>query len=387
MHTTEAESARELDVPGVGRCLLPKEFEAFTGPPGRIEPHDARDSVKALHEAVADGAWIVLAGPYAYVDAVFRYCKRFERRLVAREECAHVAAGAKRRAAFAAARRRKLHHILVPARGEELVGVEDPPDATGLQDWLAEPTGGELYLIPVRRLQRILTDMRRAREGIVIEGLGEAITILPHVYVPADASVPAMFLEYAPLFEGASVLDVGTGTGVVALLAARLGAARVVATDVSARAVENARVNAARLGLGSVVDVREAADLFEAVEGERFDLVAFNAPWIEGEPRTPYDVALYDPGFRVLDGFLAGARAHLAPGGRILLQYSSISQGTGLRRDGAASAAQAGGGSLDHLRETVAASGLEVASERSIARRSRVIGGLERVVLYEIRPR
>ncbi len=381
------DDAHPVDVAGVGRCLFPTEFEVFTGEFRPPEVHDARESLKALHELLSHGDWIVLTGPYAYVDAVFRYCKRFERRLVARSECAHIADPAQRSAAFAEARRHKIHHLLVAARGDDLVNVQDPPDMTGFQEWLAEPPGDRLFIIPVRRLQRILTDMRRSREGIPLKFLDGRITILPHVYVPGDERVPAMFVEYAPLFEGARVLDMGTGTGIVALLAAKLGAERVVATDVSPLAVENARLNAARLGYEGTVEVRGPSDLFDAVEGERFDVIAFNAPWIQGEPRTPYDAALYDPGFRVLDGFLEGAPRHLASGGRILLQYSDISE----RMQKTASMALPQGGTAapaappGHLAEAVAKNRLEIVTSRSIARRSRVLGARERVHLFEIR--
>lgn len=56
-------------------------------------------------------------------------------------------------------------------QGEKLVGVEAPPDTTGLQEWLQEPTGNDIFLMPVRRLQPILTDMERARNGIHVEAL------------------------------------------------------------------------------------------------------------------------------------------------------------------------------------------------------------------------
>lgn len=361
-----------LEVPGTGRCVLPHEFAIFTGQVGHIEVHNARESPRDLHGRLAAGTAVVLTGPYAYADGVYRYCQRFERRLVAREEFAHVADRGQRSAVFTEARRRKLHHLLLRARGDCLLDVQDPPDTVGLQEWLEEPTGDETFLIPVRRLQRILTDMRRANEGIPIEGLGGSITIRPHVYVPADQRVPGMFAEYGRLMEGKRVLDMGTGTGVLALLAVRLGATGVVATDNNPKAVATARLNAERLGLTDTVEVRGPADLFDSVRGETFDVILFNAPWIQGEPQTLYDTANYDPGYRVMDGFMQAAPDHLAPDGVILLQYSNVSQ-------------RKGDDSMVHLDAVIAANGMRVVASRSIARISRVLGAREHVFLFEIR--
>jgi len=361
-----------VDVAGAGLCLLPKGYSLFTGELDSVEVCDAREPPRVLHARLAAGAAVVLQGPYAYIDAVYRYCQRFERGLVAREEFAHITDRAQRSAAFTEARRRKLHRLLLLAQGDCLLNVQDPPDTTGLQEWLQETTGEKIFLIPLRRLQRILTDMRRAREGIAIQSLGNTITILPHVYVPADQSVPAMFAEYRHLIESKRVLDMGTGTGVLALLAARLGAAKVIATDNNPRAVNNARLNAERLGLNNMVEVRGPANLFDSVRGETFDVILFNAPWVQGEPQTPYDTAIFDPGYRVLDGFLHGAPGHLAKDGAILLQYSNVSQ-------------RKGDDSMSHLDEAIAENGLRIAERQSIARVSRVLGAQEHVFLFEIR--
>jgi release factor glutamine methyltransferase len=250
--------------------------------------------------------------------------------------------------------------------------VQDPPDTTGLQEWLEVPTGDRQFLIPLRRLQRILTDMQRAREGIFVDILGGAITILPHVYVPSDQSVPAMFMEYRHLMQGRSVLDMGTGTGVLALLAARLGASKVIGTDSNPYAAKNARINVERLGMTGIVEIRGPADLFDSVQGETFDTILFNAPWIQGEPQTLYDTANYDPGYRVLDCFLQSAPEYLASDGAILLQYSNISQ-------------RKGEDSIIHLERAVKTNGLRIVGERSIARVSRVLGAQESVFLFEIR--
>lgn len=361
-----------LDVQGVGPCVLPHEFAIFTGAPDPMEIHDAREPPRDLHARLAAGAAIILTGPYAYADGVFHYCRRFERGLVSSEEFAHVPDRAERSAAFAEARRRKLHRLLLLARGDCLLRVQHPPDTAGLQQWLESPTGDATFLLPLRRLQRILTDMRRASEGISIQGLGGRLTIRPHVYVPSDQSVPAMFARYGHLIKGRRVLDMGTGTGVLALLAARLGARAVVATDSNPKAVANARLNVERFTLEHTIEVRGPADLFRSVRGETFDVILFNAPWILGEPQTLYDTANYDPGYRVIDGFIQAAPEHLSPGGAILLQYSNVSQ-------------RKGGGSMTHLEAVMAANGLGVVASSSIARLSRVLGAREHVFLFEIR--
>lgn len=366
------DTKQEFEIPGLGICFLPREFANFAGPLGPIEVVDAAAQPSSALALLVAGKSVVLTGEYGRADGIYRFCARNEKQLATNDSPGTGSDRRQRIASITSTRRMRLHHLLVTARGDRLIGIEDPPDTTGLQQWLETPTGDRTFLLPMRRLQRILTDMRRAREGLTVAGLPSPITILPHVYVPADMSVPVMLNEFAQLIAGKTVLDMGTGTGVLALLAARLGAAEVTATDANPRAVENARLNAERLGMSGQVKVRGPANLFDSLENEKFDVIIFNAPWAEGTPKSLYDTAIYDPGHSVLAGFMKAAPAHLADGGTILLQYSDVSDGRG-------------GRSLDHLTSILAENGLFVASSRSMHRRSRLTGTGETVRLFEIR--
>lgn len=103
----------------------------------------------------------------------------------------------------------------------------------------------------------------------------------PGVYPPqGDTDLLASCVERERLGASSRVLDVCTGTGAVALAAARSGA-HVTAVDVSARAVAAARLNA-RLHPGRIRLLR--GDLFEPVAGRRFDLITANPPYVPAFP-------------------------------------------------------------------------------------------------------
>lgn len=119
---------------------------------------------------------------------------------------------------------------------------------------------------------------------------------------------------------GESVLEIGAGLGLAAVVAARAGA-RVVATDVLPEAVEAIRVNAALNGV--TVDAR-VGDCYAPVDGERFDLVCTNPPQMPTPPgRDRGDaVAAADnggvDGWHLIDRVIAGAPEHLRPRGRLV---------------------------------------------------------------------
>lgn len=128
----------------------------------------------------------------------------------------------------------------------------------------------------------------------------------------------------------ATVLDLGTGTGAIllTLLAERPGA-RGVGTDLSPAALVVARTNAEALGLGSRADLREGS-WFDPVRGA-FDLIVSNPPYIALEEMAALapEVRLWEPAMALTDGgdglgayraIAAGAPAHLAPGGRLLVE-------------------------------------------------------------------
>ena len=116
------------------------------------------------------------------------------------------------------------------------------------------------------------------------------------------------------------VLDMGTGCGVNAVLAASVSA-DVVAVDINPDVVAAARANAARNGVAERVDVRHS-DVFTAVRG-RFDLIVFDPPFRWFAPRSLLETASTDEGYQALRTFFAEAAAFLAPGGRMLVFFGS----------------------------------------------------------------
>lgn len=135
----------------------------------------------------------------------------------------------------------------------------------------------------------------------------------------------------------ARVADLGTGSGAIALaLASERPRWRITATDRSAAALVVAEANARKLRLGNVRFV--GGSWFEPLEGERFDLIASNPPYIAAHDRALANPALrHEPamalssgatGLEALATLIAGAGTHLAVGGWLLLEH-----GAGQQRD------------------------------------------------------
>lgn len=152
---------------------------------------------------------------------------------------------------------------------------------------------------------------------------GVPILVIPSTFnpkLPRTGAYLAAHLEATHACRDAEVLDMGTGSGVCAIFAAR-EARRVVALDINPAAVRCARINALANHLEERIEVRQG-DLFAPVAGERFDLVLFNPPFLRGAPRDDRDRAWRSPD--VAERFAAGLRAHLRPGGAALVVLSTF---------------------------------------------------------------
>ena len=177
--------------------------------------------------------------------------------------------------------------------------------------------------------------LRRRLGRVVLEEVdGVPLLVLPEVFNPAVYRTGTLLARAVASWtppeqtrsEAIRVLDLGTGSGVGAVFAARRGF-QAVAVDVNPQAVRCARINALLHCQEERIDVRQG-DLFSPVAGESFDLVLFNPPFFRGEPVSDLDRAWR--GTDVLERFAAQLPRALADQGTALLCLSTDGDGEAL---------------------------------------------------------
>lgn len=136
-----------------------------------------------------------------------------------------------------------------------------------------------------------------------------------HVYGPSEDSY--LLAEALKKVRCRRFLDMGCGTGLQANSVEK--ANEIVCADINKDAVDYARENVRRKDVSKIEFV--ISDLFEKING-KFDLIAFNAPYLDEE--APCDVAwtAVQDGKDVIERFIRSAKAHLEKGGQIMMLIS-----------------------------------------------------------------
>ena len=159
--------------------------------------------------------------------------------------------------------------------------------------------------------------------------LDGTLLVQPGVFVPTEANalVLPFMQENGELFVGKTVLEIGTGTGIISVYAAKLGAEKVISTDISEMAVANASRNAKRFGVASVMETRlvPQTDIsaYSVIDpDEAFDIIISNPPYsldLDADENTAV-TDRGDLGFSIVRGL----ESHLKPGGVVMLLYGSL---------------------------------------------------------------
>jgi SAM-dependent methyltransferase len=175
----------------------------------------------------------------------------------------------------------------------------------------------------------VADDKTTAPQAYVSARLGAELSLLQGVFPPQEAEQYVLpFLEDHPdLFRGKVVFEIGTGSGLISLFAAKLGARKVICSDISETALACVRLNAEKLGYQDIIEPRlvPANDMsaYSVLrEGERFDTLISNPPY-SLDLDAAHNTALVDNGDL---GFsiVRGLDAHLAEGGTAALFYATL---------------------------------------------------------------
>ena len=229
-------------------------------------------------------------------------------------------------------RARILGMILIQVNADHSISLRRAPDVAQacLEAYGTQETS---YVISLRELLGVISAHEWRKTGVqVLTRDDEEVRIHPHygVFSPVRSEYISLVLK-APIPEaikdGSIAFDIGTGTGVLAVILALRNVQKIIATDLSDRAIACAKENIAHLGLNSQIEIQKA-NLFP--DGKAA-LIVCNPPWLPARPSSLLEHAVYDPESQMLKGFLNGLKDHLLPNGEGWLILSDLAEHLGLR--------------------------------------------------------
>ena len=187
-------------------------------------------------------------------------------------------------------------------------------------------------------------------EGQTVRYLDKEFLVYPDTFWPFADSLP--LVRHFRVEPGDSVLDVGTGSGVIGIFACYRKAARVVGVDINPAAVRSATHNARMHGFAGTMQVRQS-DLFESLGDERFDVITANLPFRNKPAHDVVAMSQWDTDFKVNTRFFEGVGRHLRPQGRIYFvqsNFGEIEAATRLARAAGLQVRELARGSIDDSR-------------------------------------
>lgn len=157
--------------------------------------------------------------------------------------------------------------------------------------------------------------------GKLIRYLGKEFLVYPNTFWPFSDSQP--LVKNFRIRSGESVLDVGTGSGVIAIFACYGGADRVVAVDINPAAIKSAKHNARLHGFGKTMEVRKS-NLFQNISHEKFDVITANLPFRDKPAPDVVAKSQWDTDFKTNTQFFEEVGRYLKPDGRIYFAQANF---------------------------------------------------------------
>lgn len=302
-------------------------FNGMTHRPNRPEPLSLtgevaavrhHDDLKLAAEMLVDGEYVLVADFYSTGLAVLEKVKQLLSGKSKNQQFLE-------QRSFRSAYREASQHLLLEIEGNRLV-VRKAPEI----GWLVQlyPDCSD-FILSFPDVQGLNSAWQWYLNGIKIPLLKQKLHPFYGVYFPTRYDHLKLFDGWLRKYMGAKgvVYDIGVGSGVLTLQLLQHGFGRVLSTDINPNAIIGMEGELQRRGVANRVNLLYG-DLF-ANSSQLADLVVFNPPWLPAmhEP-TWLDAAIYYP-TDLFSRFFEQAAQHLAPGGQVVILFSSLAQTVG----------------------------------------------------------
>ena len=329
------------EVGGIGRVFVPSQFRDVAMDDVKIKFFDDRDLERPnrIFKYIKRGGIAALSGNSDLISNTVEFIDRKKAELV-KSSFNQEKKGRKRdfkssdRLRAQKKQSSPLMKLMVLADASGLLQVERAFHLPYLLELVGENPGANQdcpFLIPMPTLEKIRNSLQQTYETDALE---TSLVVSENVLPPQSKDTIHLFQQgfwcvKDSLPMKASVLDLGCGSGILSVLAARRLASckpRILASDILPEAVATTRINLYRFNLyGAHVEVTKAGDLFEPIGDNKFDLIVFNAPWVVARCRSRAEIAIHDENQGTVRRFLAQAQDHLTSGGQVLFGYADHS--------------------------------------------------------------